>query len=207
MKALSTACLLAGLLWAGAAAAQPIGQASDLVIGAERLFGFYMGGQTTELPGGDRELDISTFSLLWNWNPSLLNQPRFAIDYFVINGLSVGGAFGVFSVDVEDVDGTGFLFLGRVGYLLNLGSVAGFWPRGGLLYYNLDADNLVADRDQLALELEAMFTLAPRPGWAILLGPTLDLGITGETREPPNDVDFHEYTVGVMIGMLGWVSL
>jgi hypothetical protein len=179
------------------------------VISAERLFGFYMGEQERDPDGppGPYETDISNFSLLWNWNTSLLNQPRLSIDYFVINGLSVGGAFGVFVAKMEDVDGTGILFEGRVGYHLSLGRVAGFWPRGGLVYYTVNTDGMVLidpDPYQLALSLQPMFTLAPRDGWAFLLGPTVDFGITGEVDD---NVDFQEYTIGIMIGILGWVSL
>ena len=205
MKGLCIACTLAGLLLSGSAAAQPIGKAKDLAIGAERLFGFYLGEQDRELRNGvDVETDISTFSLLWNWNPSFLNQPRFAIDYFVIDGLSVGGSFGVFVAKEEDADVTGFLFSGRAGYLLNISDAVGFWPRGGLVYYNLNRDaGLGGDMDQFALSLEAMFTLAPRDGWAFVLGPTVDFGFTGENE----NLDFHEYTIGIMIGITGWVSL
>ena len=206
-KSLTLACALAGLLWAGTAAARPPGQSGDLAISAERLFGFYMGEQERdrEGPAPAIETDISNFALLWNFNTSFLNQPRLSLDYFVTNGLSLGGAFGVFVAKAEDSDATGILFEGRVGYHLSLGRVAGFWPRGGLVYYTINADDFViGDLHQLALSLQAMFTLSPRDGWAFLLGPTIDFGITGESG---NDVDFQEYTIGIMIGILGWVPL
>ena len=205
MKALTIVCALVGLLWTGTAAARPLGRAGDLAISAERLFGFYM-GEVERDPDGPLpaiERDFSNFSLLWNFNLSYLNQPRLSLDYFVIDGFSIGGAFGVFVAKLEDDDVTGFLFEGRFGYHLSLGRVAGFWPRGGLVYYNINPDGLMVEQDQLALSLQAMFTLAPRNGWAFLLGPTIDFGITGKS----GDDDFQEYTIGIAIGILGWVSL
>jgi hypothetical protein len=125
------------------------------------------------------------------------------VDVFVIENLSVGGAVGFMSWDVENDDGDtladrdGFLFAPRVGYFIDFSEHFGFWPRGGFTYYTMDDP----DQDQFLLTLEGYFTFAPREGFGFLFGPTIDFGLSGEA----DDADFNERSIGIMIGMFGWI--
>jgi hypothetical protein len=130
--------------------------------------------------------------------------PRFAVDYFVIDSLSVGGTLAYVHTDEDDDqpndddDWGTFLFSPRVGYAIPFAEIAGFWPRGGFTYVNHDDGN---DWDELALTIEAMFWLSPAEGVAFVLGPTLDIGITGEED---SGTDIQNTVVGVSVGLMGW---
>jgi hypothetical protein len=87
----------------------------------------------------------------------------------------------------------------RIGYGIGLGDSVTFWPRGGLTSYSEEESGGAPEYTQLALSGEAMFVVWPRNGWGILMGPTLDLGITGEA----GDADFQQRALGITFGMLG----
>ncbi len=186
--------------------AQWLGRTGTLTIGAERISGFRLGERSIELPGGaDYEVDYTVFELLWSSasaGQGYLNTPRAAIDYFVIDYLSVGGSLAVFAVDYEDDDSTGFILAPRAGYMLPMGSFAAFWPRGGFTFYVVGGDD-PGDEHQLLLSLEGVFTLAPTPHLAVVLGPSVDLGLFGEV----DDNDLWEWCIGVQVGLMGWINL
>jgi Outer membrane protein beta-barrel domain len=198
-----TAALLT-LCAASSAHAQELGQAGNLALSIERVFGFYVDNQTVDLGPVDAEADYTDLSLGWNHPPSPLTAPRLGVDYFLNENLTLGGSFGVFSLNEDTAAGgtdvTGILFAARMGYALRLGHSFSFWPRGGFTYTNINADVNAADRNLLALTLEGMFTMSPADGWAVLAGPIIDIGITGEAA----DNDLSETCFGVMFGLLGY---
>jgi len=196
-------------LWASAtngAGAQELGREGNLVFGAERLAGFYLGERSIDFGPVETEVEFSSFALLWDRPPTPLNRPRLTVDYFVTNEVSIGGGLGFFAQDVgsgaADEDLHGLIFVARGGYALRLSHSIFFWPRGGLVYYNVDFDT-GGDWSLLAFEVEGMFSLAPADGWAFLVGPSLDLGLTGEA----GDNDMTEYSFGVAAAFVGWVEL
>ena len=189
---------------ASSAHAQELGQAGNLSLSIERVFGFYVDKQTVDLGPVDADTDFTDLSIGWNSAPSPLTLPRLGVDYFLSENLTLGGSFGVFSLNTDTAaggtDATGILFAARMGYALRLGHAFSFWPRGGLTYTNINADVNAADRNLLALSLEGMFTMSPADGWAVLAGPVIDLGFTGEV----NNNDLTENCFGVMAGLLGY---
>ncbi|HEU5074249.1 MAG TPA: hypothetical protein VFU02_08750, partial [Polyangiaceae bacterium] len=157
--------------------------------------------------GDEVDIDRQGFSLGWSHTgqPFPYWAARFAFDIFVIDNLSVGGAFGFVSQDNDDDDDGddddgrgGFIFAPRVGYFIDFGEYFGFWPRGGFTVYDLDDP----DQSQGLLTLEPYFTFAPRDGFGFLFGPVIDLGFSGEAGD---DVDLREKSFGVAIGMFGWL--
>lgn len=209
MKRVCSGLMTAAVLLAssGALAQDKLGQSMDVVLGIERAFGFYTGESNIDPDNGDDyDVDHQGFSLGW----SHTNQPlpywgaRFSFDIFVIDSLSVGGAFGLVSQDDDDDndndddDGRGgFIFAPRVGYFIDFGEYFGFWPRGGFTFYDLDDP----DQSQGLLTLEPYFTFAPRDGFGFLFGPVIDLGFTGEI----GDADLQQKSFGIAIGMFGWL--
>jgi hypothetical protein len=185
--------------------AQEFGGSGTFAISAERVFGFFYEDHEWDNPGpgNDGSVEWTTFGFGWGEAHTPYTKPRFGVDYFVIDSLSIGGSVAFFHSEFDDDgpgddDSSGFLLAPRVGYTIPFGQIAGFWPRGGMSYVNWDDP----DFDELALNLEAMFWISPAEGLAFLVGPTLDFGITGE-QDP--DTDIQNTVVGVSVGLMGWL--
>jgi hypothetical protein len=199
---------LFGTTVAAQAQTRPLGSQGQLTLSAERLFGFHW--VSTHVDGnngaGDRDGSATMVGFGWHYaqNPPF-NQPRAGIDYFVTNGLSIGGSIGFFSGNITDqsasnVEYDGFLFSPRIGYAIPLSRAVSFWPRGGVTYI------AVGDDSVLALSGEAAFVFQPQPSWGILLSPTLDLGPFGNHDGNGNgddDTEFRAYSIGVTVGIVG----
>jgi hypothetical protein len=185
-----------------------LGSKGDLAIGAERLFGIGNGTQTVEVDGVSLDTDYSVVGFLWSGAAStqtLYLAPRVSIDYFPIDGLSVGGSVGYLStkVSVGDSSATssGFIFAPRVGYLLPIGDSFGFWPRGGFTYYNLTDP----DRNQFSLGAQLDFVIGPTAPLAFTIGLVGDFGVTGSTSIQGRDLDYTDRMWGITFGMVGFL--
>lgn len=211
------ACLVlsAVLLAAPAAYAQDFGKEGQFAVGAERLFGVVHTSITAEEDGAEATFSHTNISLLLSRSNSTgggpvggvfplgYSFPRVAADYFVIDGLSVGGSLGLYThsgnVEVEVMGAseendtgsvTGFLFQPRVGYAFMFSEMIGIWPRGGITFLSESAES--ADNDEqsssaLALTIECPLVINPVPHVVFGIGPTLDLGITGSTENNPSE--------------------
>lgn len=195
------------------AEAQDPSSQGTLVMSADNLFGLAIGNLDFERnPGNDREHDYTIFGLGMSADPTPLWTPRFALDGFVIDRLSVGGSLGIIFWDDDDDndndDGVAFFLAPRVGYLYMFSSSVGIWARGGFTYYTYDQDFF--DRSQLALDLEAMFPFVINEGFALVVGPAAHIGISGEYDNNNNNndnQDFDEWGIGISFGIMGWVGL
>jgi len=98
-----------------------------------------------------------------------LQYPRVAFDYFIIDGLSLGGSagFGYYS----NADAVSFSVLPRVGYAFDLSPIFEFWPRGGIgvMFAEPSASSASA-----VLTLEGMFLIEMVPHAKFEFGPYLD---------------------------------
>jgi hypothetical protein len=215
-KSLSFALALAMMSIAPSAFAQEFGKQGDAVFAAERLFGFHSSHATLENdPGDDFEYDATSFSLGWRAGAAgPYDVPRFAFDYLVIDSLSIGGSLGFASVSSDsdigplggDGDTTTVLFAPRVGYVYMFNDVIGIWPRGGFTYHSQNVDDAY-DSNGFGLNLEAMFPIIPKGNWGFLVGPTLDIDITGslDPDGPADDLDLTYTTFGIQAGLFGWL--
>lgn len=189
------ACTICGT--AAAQVAPGFGAQGQLAISAERLFGVEYERTSFSGPGNDyRTSTVIGFGWSYAGNASSFIFPRAGLDYFVVNNLSLGGAIGLFSGAGHNaiVGETGFLFAPRVGYAIDLGSVASFWPRGGITYYSH------ADYHNVGITGEANFVLFPRANWAFLITPHFDVGPFGGG---PNRADYTEFAMGASFGIMG----
>jgi hypothetical protein len=170
--------LMALGLTARGASAQAVGAAfghrGSVAISAERLLGVYVlnaeveqnGTATFGGPGGGAvvninrkiESDTTTFVLLGNDDAAgPASLPRLAVDFFVIDGLSIGGSL-LYWHDSQENDTTGtnqgpggggpnpidrvhvetdrttWGIAPRVGYAYMFTPTLGIWPRGGFSY-------------------------------------------------------------------------
>ena len=162
------------MLWASAAAfagvsfsvseaqaIQPIRQGT-LAVSAERFVSsnlqFYPGGpdwhsQALGAPTG-----------------SAFGGPRLGVDYFVIDGLSLGATAASGFYVPNNGDSGGYLSLiPRVGYAFSLSNTIDFWPRLGLGFVVQNGP------DTGVIELEAMFLANLTDYFAIEFGPALDV--------------------------------
>jgi len=187
--AILTVCTLC--LTASPSSAQDFYDSGQVSVAIERGFGIHYSTRTVDPP--DDEFAYTSIGLGWAGAISAFHHSRAAIDFFVVDQLSLGGSIGFFTQS-GDAETNGFIISPRVGYAIPLNRTFSFWPRGGITYIDIDNSNV------LALSGEAMFVASPRPGWGILLGLTLDLGFTGEQ----GDSDATEFALGFpSVGIMG----
>lgn len=187
-----------------------------MVLGAERLFGVV--GTGTDTDGEDS--DSLRLSLLWGHGPvapgtamgAPYDRPRIAFDYFIIDNLSLGGSLGFYtwswSVDDEDAgDGGGFLLSPRVGYMVDINDMLGFWPRGGFTYVRDSVEDPDVVVTATALSVEAPLYILVNKTLAVSVGLTIDLGIGGEVERdaPAPDQDQEHNQFGIQVGLAGWL--
>ncbi|MCA9647437.1 MAG: hypothetical protein H6718_22355 [Polyangiaceae bacterium] len=177
------------------------GAEGNFVFSAERLFGFSNDKFSFDTPNDD-ERTFKGFGFGWSGGRSTpYNTPRLGLDYFINDNLSIGGAFGYASLDISDDanDPSGFILAPRVGYMIGISDVFGFWPRGGLTYYTFDDP----DFDQVGLTLEGLFSIAPRPGFGFITGVVLDLGFSGSQDFGQTSVDYTDRNIALVFGIAG----
>ena len=249
------------LLWAtvvtgstGIAFGQPlenIGNAGQIVFGAERLTGVYHdevtvkqevpADPTTGRPGVTMESTSKSTTIgVFGQNaltPSLfLNSassvPRLALDYFVTDGLSVGGSFvfltrsGVSEIEndptQQDQPTLSTLVVNpRVGYAYAFDETFGIWPRLGFIYerdWSKSESNGTQSVSRktsvqyMTIGLDVPFFISPMKHFAILIGPYFDLGVAGNRHTetdaagavstPDSDAKYISY--GASTGVVGY---
>ncbi|HEY4185771.1 MAG TPA: hypothetical protein VGP07_11930 [Polyangia bacterium] len=195
-----------GVLWANRVRAQELafGSVGHVAISAERLFGFVHTDESVS--GGSASVD--TISLLSN--PTALigtgySWPRIAVDVFVSPSVSLGAAASVFNISPTGGSLSGYQFAPRVGYAGNVSPRVAIWPRGGITYEHASTNSgggNVATQSFLALTIEAPLVILVVPRAALLIGPTLDLGLTGTVSSGGLSADQKFTDFGVQAGLL-----
>jgi hypothetical protein len=220
------------LLAASGAQADPFAEQGTFAFGVERVFGFYLAERTLDNNLEERKEESKGFSFAMSGYPLVPYQlPRVGIDYFVIDGLSIGGSIGFASQDVDssrfdkrnnrpDFDDSfernTFLFHPRVGYAVMFGDVIGIWPRGGITYVSSSDDDTrfnnqrrEVDESEFALTAEFHLIISPIEHVGITVGPVIDFGLTGkrENRNPNDpDYDLRQRNIGLFsVGLFGWI--
>jgi hypothetical protein len=186
------AVFVAFVLTSPAAFAQDFAKQGVFIVSADRLVGFTHSSQNVdpEGPGNTFDTAYDNFALLGQSEmtggfTSPYSIPRVSFDYFVIDGLTIGGSliFDTLSVNgdnnVGDYDATLFALAPRVGYAIMFSDAAGFWPRGGFTLYHLSEDVNNASETGFGFNLDFPFVFVPAEHTAILVGPALDLGLVG----------------------------
>jgi len=224
-------CAVLGMLGFGiiagsaatAAAAERLNEAGRFAVGAERLFGVAWSKESATVGGMDVSESDTSFSLFTKQvSASGLEAPRLAFDYFVIDGLSVGGAVGYASVATNTSSGSsntdgptvhGWLLTPRVGYAYMFNDTIGLWPRAGITYTTLSLDESAANTSVsshfVALSVEAPLVITPAPHAAILIAPTLDWGFTGSENATvmaagSGSIDETALSLGLHAGLAIW---
>lgn len=166
---------ISGAANAQSATGGTFGQRGQIIIGAERLTGFYSYNfhRTGDEPTGvntfrkvDYEASGTQLNLLWGGsstagsifgvNPAAI--PRIGVDYMLTEMISLGGTLGYVSssgstknkingVSTDDPSYSAFAFAPRVGFAFRLTDVIAFWPRVGLTYYSSTVEERGQDGD------------------------------------------------------------
>ena len=190
-----------------------IGQRGQFIFGVERVTGLFFDSQTItyndETTNQEREhtFKATTFGLLGvdSGSPSAL--PRFALDYVVASGVTIGGSL-VLSTRSLSLEGQGgvkpgapytasddglTLFGGfRAGFAYPFDNTFAIWPRAGLSYASSTTDvthtdpatgNSIATYEYRVrfgnLNLELLGALSPIKHVVLLAGPYVDVGLGG----------------------------
>ena len=220
-RTLTVATAAAISLGAVSAQAEEFGVQGTAAFSADRLFAFHSTRVVRERPAPQPDDQVTYTGIGFGWRSqfqaSPFDVPRLAFDYFVIDGLNIGGSLGYASVDDDNDQWRGrrdrysaFLLAPRVGYVWMFSEVAGFWLRGGFTYHSWTRDNPdPAEPDQtisgLALTVEPTFVLSPVEHFAFVLGPTLDWDVSGEHDPGPAQWDNEYRSIGIQFGLMGWL--
>jgi hypothetical protein len=212
---LIVAAMLAGIGSRAWAQAEPpeagFGDKGHLVLGAERMFGYV---HTSE-----QDMTTTTFnSISLLGSPisnivSVFTFPRVGFDGFIAPSISLGGSatyFHLSSTNTGSGSISGFLLAPRLGFAGRLGPTVWIWPRAGITYVNVSTDGSGGTSQSSYLlaatvELPVVVELAPRA--LLMIGPTLDLGVSGSTTLNSlvvgggnNTRDIKETDIGLQIG-------
>ncbi len=176
------------LLWTGVAHADGgVGERGTFAIGIDRLFGLAASTVTVHNNGNESSATTTELGLLMARPASLYMWPRLALDYAVIDGLTVGGAVAVVvgdsSTEQNNVgrDGptrTGFLFAPRAGFAKGLTGSLGLWLRGGITWFRVEGDGFFRQGSVSASGHTTGLSLNLEPGLSIMATGNLGLTVT-----------------------------
>ena len=197
------AALFIGLVSAASTArAGDLLQPKTIIISAENLTEL----NVVSVSGPDAQIVGGTyFGLLGNSvHRAPYDVPRLAVDAFVTDRITVGGALTVGRFAPERGGNlTIFTISPRAGFMLPLTANIGFWPRGGFTYYNDDEAGLTVSG--FALNLEAMFVFKLIDHFAIVAGGVVDIGLTGSASEGGVSADERISDFGLRAGVMSWL--
>jgi hypothetical protein len=201
--------LIALLAWpAEAQTTDPsFGDTGHVALSGERLFGFSHAIQTRSVPGAsDSKTTSNTVSLLGSPVTAIFNIytfPRVAFDAFVAPGVSVGASASYFhaseslgplggSPGSNDVTLSGFVLAPRIGFAVPLNPLVSIWPRAGITYVYVSNDTTFNGVGQgstttnfFAATIEVPVTVTIVPRALFLIGPTVDIGLSGGAKSAP----------------------
>ena len=161
----------------------------------------------------DTGLSISNTSISGQNGSTTTLQFRPAIDYFVVDDLSLGAFVGVDYTRSPPGDHTTALLIGpRVGYNIALANRLSFWPKAGLSYAHtagtvegpgvtlpggaVQRVTTSSTNDAMALNLYTPFVFHPVQHFFLGVGPALDVDLTGSVKAT---------TVAARLTIGGWL--
>ncbi|HLV68503.1 MAG TPA: hypothetical protein VKY73_21955 [Polyangiaceae bacterium] len=117
---------------------------------------------------------------------------RPALDYFLINNLSVGGFVGLDYATVPSGSTTTFAIGPRIGYNIAFTPFMSVWPRVGFSFTSTSTDfdddalppgiDASVTASNLAINLFAPLMFYPAEHFFLGFGPGLDVDLTGDTK-------------------------
>jgi hypothetical protein len=190
-----------------------IGQRGQFIFGIERVTGLFFDSQkityTDETTDKEYEhtFKATTIGLLGVDSSSPSAMPRFALDYVIASGFTVGGSLMLSTRGLSSegtggekppiphtagADGHTLFGAARVGFAYPFDSTFAIWPRGGFSYASSTSEINATDPNTGApvgtyesrvsfgnLNLELLGALSPIKHIVLLVGPYVDVGLGG----------------------------
>lgn len=227
-KYLLTGAFVAGILAQASTGWADLPDKGNVALGADRVYGFTHSTMDVDFEDVDLEIKATSnnFALFGQGDvASPYAQPRLALDFFVIDGLSIGGSLTYYTrsgetetdsplgqTEEDQPDASGFVISPRIGYAVMFGDNFGIWPRGGFTYFTAESevDGNDAQMSGLAFTAEFQLVIAPGEHFALTLGPAVDLGLTGggeaDLGAPLQEEDFDGKITDLSVygGLVGW---
>ncbi len=185
-----------------------LGEEMQFVFGVDGVMGVDFIRDKTEVTAGGTTVETTNKATAVNlFGGGAAGLPRLALDYFVTEGISVGGSFIFMSRSGESEssgggqsttrDGESVQTLAihpRVGYAMPFDETFSIWPRVGLFYLSesttpaepVGGGTAGPDTTDTStnITLEAMVGISPFSHFAILVGPYVYLGVGGKREQP-----------------------
>jgi hypothetical protein len=129
-----------------------------------------------------------------------------AVDYFIIDNLSIGGFIGLDYTTSGDASTTRFSIGPRVGYNITLSDLISIWPKVGFSFATTSSDRGGATDDVtittnsnsgVALNLFVTFMFHPAEHFFAGFGPFLDTDLSGDDKVT---------AFGLKLTIGGWVN-
>ena len=141
----------------------------------------------------DAGLSIATTSVSGVDGSTTTITLRPAIDYFVVNDLSLGGFVGLDYIKAGGSHSTTFAIGPRIGYNLAFSDRVTLWPKLGFSYSNTDVSTDLAagpnttistgrSGSHIALNVFVPVMFHPVPHFFLGFGPALDTDLSGDAR-------------------------
>jgi hypothetical protein len=175
-----------------------------VVITVDRVFGVFSSSGTRS--AGAPDVSETSVNFLGGSPTSSFNP--FAVPLVTVNGIvgpgvTIGGGIGYASDSRKDGNGpdsklemSSFAVAPRIGGIIDLGSAASLWLRGGITYSSQKYVNTFVcsvsgtganetctqtqKTSVLDFSLDPVFILTPIPHLGILVGPTVDVALSGK---------------------------
>jgi len=158
--------------------ANPMGQAGQIAIQGDFLLQFAV--QSTSAVEGEDPDSVTTIQI----------AP--AADFFVTQGLSLGGQVIFIHQSAGDSSITGFGAAPRLGYFLPLGPKVGLWPGLSLAYVHSSADiGDLGDASgyQVFLGARAPLIFQPADHFFLGIGPVFQIDLISKVEDEDTDKD------------------
>ncbi len=182
------------------------GTDGQFVFGVDRVTGVFAHSQKFEPEGATITQSTTEIGLFGIAAANAHSTPRLTLDYFIIEGFSVGGSFIYYhrsgetetepdagdSVTTDDPSVQGILFEPRVGYSFVIDETFAVWPRAGITYASEKTEQTetaippatgdsttTTTVNTLALTLEVPIVISPIENFAFTVGPFVDFGVSG----------------------------
>jgi len=214
-----------------------LGEEAQITFGVDRVMGLAFDRSKIEINQAgttatqtSKDTTVALFGMTGSESTGLV--PRLALDYFVVESISVGGSFvyvsrsgstdseaGGASVSTDNPTITTLEFAPRVGYAMAFDETFSFWPRAGITYFSqktetpdptgTGAGSTTDTASGLDLTIEGMVGISPFSHFAMLVGPYVDFGLSGTYKsEPPSgsaqEADLTATSYGLAVSILGY---
>jgi hypothetical protein len=248
-RLIAVGTVAASSLMASASSAQTtgnFGQKGEFIFSADRLFDIFAYGNNRSHPDNTTNQDTvvqgtsiglfggtsaNAFGTIIRGYGTVYNIPRLGFDYTIIDNLTLGGDvllyFALGGGIHQDPNPTsqdlpsGSLFgvFPRVGYIININDLIAFWLRGGVHFWNAQANQAggqgSANAHAFGIDLDPSIVITPVQHFGFFAGPALDWGFLGGgnlarcDNAPCNQQTYNYFTLqslnfSLSAGLLGW---